>query len=45
MQFITSAELPSRRKEATPNEVASITMPARIVFFRPIFEAIMPTGR
>ena len=45
MQFITIGLLSARRKEAAPKAMVSITTPARMVFLRPTFEAIMPTGR
>ena len=45
MAFMSIAGLLSRRKAATPKAVASMIMPAQMVFFRPTLEAIMPTGR
>ena len=43
--FISTEGLLSRRKAATPKAAASMMTPARIVFFLPTLEAIIPTGR
>ena len=43
-QFMSMAELPSRRKEAMKKDRAKNPMPMRMVFFRPIRLATRPTG-
>ena len=45
MAFISAAGLSAVRNPATPKATVSITTPASMVFFRPIFPAIKPTGR
>ena len=42
--FITSGELPARMNEPNRNAPPRMTMPARMVFLRPILEATAPTG-
>ena len=43
--FMSIVGLSALRKAATPNAMASITTPPRMVFLRPILDATMPTGR
>ena len=45
MQFIRMVGLSALIKDAVPKAAVSIMTPAIMVFFRPTFEAIMPTGR
>ena len=45
MAFMSMEGLLSRRKAATPKATVSMMTPARMVFFRPTLEAIIPTGR
>ena len=42
---ISQEGLDAVMKQPTKNAVKSMTIPARMVFFRPILEATMPTGR
>ena len=43
--FMSIVGLSELRNAATPNAMASITTPPRMVFLRPILDATMPTGR
>ena len=43
--FMSITGLPARMKAAEPNATASMTTPARMVFFLPIFEEMIPMGR
>ena len=43
--FISQLGLLSRRKPAVRKAAVSITTPARMVFLRPNFDEMMPTGR
>ena len=45
MQFIISVELSARMKMPAVNAVVSMMTPAIMVFFLPILEAMIPTGR
>ena len=43
--FMSIVGLSELRNAATPNAMASITTPPKMVFLRPILDATMPTGR